>query len=259
MIKLIMKNKELIIVHIAVSLLLAFLVTNFCAYGKENDLYEERMHILQELGLPLPDSGIKLVPRATFNLTKDEIALGLYEEQQMREQGYIKDSTTRAQELIYLKQHAIELYKVHANITNDLSTHLRQSSDNLKLGFQLKTLPQSLTADYIGIVPQGGFHQEGWSGAVQFFISKDIGTCAYGQMNVAVSHTAIELAIEDATYIINGKLSLYEARGSKRTGFIYKVRWFDNDNFHELECANMKYSNSYKDKVINLANIIDAS
>ena len=245
-----MKNKKLLAV-----LLLAPIVS----FSAIDDLKEERMKILSDLGLPLPDSGIKLVPRAVFGLTEDEIKKGILEEQQMKTKGYIEEYSPRPMELIHFKEHAKLQFKQYANVSNEASTHLRSSIKDLKLGFKFKGVPKGIVTNFIGIVPQGGFQQEGWSGAVQFFESKKIGTCAYAEMNVAISHTATEIALEDATYIINGKLSLVEVRGNKSSGFDYKVRWFDDIAFHELECANMKYSTDTTNAVIALANTIDSN
>ena len=245
-----MKNKKILAV-----LLLAPLI----GFSAIDDLKEERMKILSDLGLPLPGSGIKLVPRATFGLTEDEMKIGLLEEQQMKTNGYIEENSPRPMELIYFKEHAKLQFKQYANVSSDASTHLRTSIKDLKLGFKFKGVPRSLVTNYIGIVPQGGFHkEEGWSGAVQFFESKNIGTCAYAEMNVAASHTATEIALEDAAYTINNKLTLFEVRGNKSSGFDYKIRWFDDIAFHELECANMKYSENTTKSVIALANQIDA-
>ncbi|MGC1182061.1 hypothetical protein, partial [Legionella sp.] len=97
-------------------------------------------------------------------------------------------------------------------------THIRESSDNIKLAFKFKGVPTSLMISQIGFVPQGAFHKEGWTDAVQFFDAKNIGTCAYAQMNVAASHTAAEIVLEDATYTTNNKVTLMEVRGNKSSG-----------------------------------------
>lgn len=111
----------------------------------------------------------------------------------------------------------------------------------------------------IGVVPQGAFHEElgGWSGAAQFFDAKNIGSCSYGVMNVKASGTSALLAIEDVVYDVNNKATIILAEGNEKSGFIYKVEWYDNDNFHELECANMKYSANIKNAVVELAKNID--
>lgn len=59
------------------------------------------------------------------------------------------------------------------------------------------------------------------------------------------------------TYIINKKPTISIVEGSPNTGFIYKIEWYDHESFHELECANMKYSSDLAKSVTNLAKDID--
>lgn len=191
------------------------LLAPLIGFSGTSDLKEEHMKILSELGLPLPGSGIKLVPRAIFGDTEEELKKGLLEEKQMKENGYIEENTSRPMELIHFKDHAKFQMKQYANDSRNASTHIRESSDNIKLAFKFKGVPTSLMISQIGFVPQGAFHKEGWTGAVQFFDAKNIGTCAYAQMNVAASHTAAEIVLEDATYTINNKVTLMEVRGNK--------------------------------------------
>jgi hypothetical protein len=243
-----MKNKKLLAV-----LLFAPIV----GFGAIDDLKEERMKILADAGLALPDSGIKLVPRSMLNLTEEELKKGDLAKEQIKNQGYANEETSRPMELLNFKSHAESEYKNNEGNIRNSSTHIRHSIQDLKLGFIFKGVPAGLMRNYIGVVPQGGFHKEGWSGAVQFFDHKTIGTCTYSVMNIKVSHGGVQLAIEDVTYDVNNKATLLQTFGSKSSGFIYKVKWYDNQNFHELECANMKYSADTNNSVIALANQID--
>lgn len=111
----------------------------------------------------------------------------------------------------------------------------------------------------IGATPQGSFHEEanGWSGVAQFFDAKNIGSCSYSVMNVKVSGTSAQLAMEDVVYDINNKPTIILAEGNKNSGFLYKVEWYDDENFHELECANQNYSKQINQAVIELAKQID--
>jgi len=111
----------------------------------------------------------------------------------------------------------------------------------------------------IGVAPQGAFHEEsgGWSGVAQFFDVKNIGSCSYGVMNVKASGISALLAMEDVVYDVNNKATIILVEGCEKSGFIYKVEWYDNENFHELECANMEYSADINDAVVELAKKID--
>lgn len=227
---------------------------------------QKRMKALSDLGLPLPGSGIKLVPRAMLELSKEQLEKGAKAEEEMKTLGYALVNTNRPQELLNFHNYAKTQFKLYASNHRDTSTHLRQQIKDLKLAFNFKGVPQGTVLSaagnitLLGVAPQGGFHEDkgGWSGAGQYFDAKNIGSCSYGVMNVAASNTAAELAMEDVTYSVNNKATIITVEGNKSSGFLYKVDWYDDDNFHELECANMAYSKNTTNAVIALANQIDA-
>ncbi|MEI6096061.1 MAG: hypothetical protein WCR08_11505 [Gammaproteobacteria bacterium] len=255
------------------ALLIAFVAFSIVSFAQtqENSDEQARMKMLADLGLPLPGSGIKLVPRSKLNLSKEQLALGKKAEEEMNTLGYAIDNSDRPKELLNMRHEAKSHFRIQsAKAMSDTNTGLRPKVENLKLAFKFKGVSQSKDQHtpkmalenkiiLIGAAPQGGFHENkgGWSGAVQFFEMKNIGTCSYGLMNVKASNTAAELAIEDVTYLVNKKATITTVYGSPSTGFIYKVEWYDNENFHELECANMTYSPNLKQEVINLAKNID--
>lgn len=232
-----------------------------------------RMKMLSDLGLPLPGSGIKIVPRAQLHLSEEQLALGKKAEEEMKTLGYAINPSEYPKELLNMRHKIQSQRKLQAASLSDESTELRSKIQDLKLAFKFKGVSQlknshsrklqstlsSNEVTLIGVVPQGGFHKEkgGWSGAAQFFVVKNIGTCSYGVMSVKASNTAAELAAEDVTYIINKKPTITTVEGSPNTGFIYKIEWYDNEKFHELECANMKYSSELTISVTNLAKDID--
>ena len=227
----------------------------------------KRMKVLSELGLPLPGSGIKLVPRSTLGLSEEQLTKGAKAEEEMKTLGYAVVDTNRPQELLNFHNYSKTQFKLYAGNERVTSTHLRQNIEDLKLAFDFKGVPQGNTLSaggnitLLGVAPQGGFHDDkgGWSGAAQYFDAKNIGSCSYGVMNVAASNTAAELAIEDVTYSVSNKATIITVEGNKGSGFLYKVDWYDDKNFHELECANLKYSADTTNAVIALANQIDAN
>lgn len=233
-----------------------------------------RMKMLSDLGLPLPGSGIKIVPRTQLHLSEEQIALGKKAQEEMKTLGYAINPSDYPRELLNIRKQLQSRRKLQAASLSDESTELRPKIQDLKLAFKfegvtplknahsrrLQGISSSNEITLIGTVPQGGFHKEkgGWSGAAQFFAVKNIGTCSYGVINVKASNTAAELAAEDVTYVINKKPTISTVEGSPNTGFIYKIEWYDNESFHELECANMKYSSDLTKSVTNLAKDIDA-
>jgi hypothetical protein len=224
------------------------------------------MKILAELGLPLPGSGIKLVPRALMNLPEDIIIQGQKEEKEYAEKGFIEKFTMRPKELLKIDETFANSNFIKEDMSHERSTGLSPSISNLKLAFKFPNLSKSLMSSngmhMLAATPMGGFHEEkgGWSGASQFFTVNNIGTCSYDIMNVSVSNTATELAQEDVSYTINNKATvLLSPEGNEMSGYIYSLKWYDNENFHTLECANMNYSKQMNDDVIELAKKIDIS
>lgn len=240
-----------------ISILLALIP--FSTFSFQHEPSEKDKQFLASLGLPLPDSGIHIVPRSVMGLPDEIIEKGDIEKAQMNNRGYAIDNSYRPRELLNFNKHAEIQFKMYKDVTRDSSTHIRQSSKDLKLAFEYKGIPKTLVNKNIGFVPQGSFHENGWSGIVQFFEVKNIGTCAYAHKDVKASHTAVELAMEDVTYDVSSKATLKTVRGNKGNGFVYKIEWYDDSSFHELECANMNYSSEITESVINLANEIDNS
>jgi hypothetical protein len=243
---------------------------------------QKNIQMLKELGLPLPGSGIKLVPRAMLGLSEEQLKKGVKAEEDMKTLGYSLQDTNRPANLLRFRHYAKMQFKTNINNASDTSTHLRENLGDLKLAFKFEGILKHNRLNYqsnsflpeesnqhndldndltlIGVAPQGGFHEDkgGWSGVAQYFSSKKIGTCSYSVMNVKASNTAAELAMEDVTYVINNKATLITVEGKKGSGFIYEVSWYDEKNFHELECANMKYSRNTTNDVIALAKKIDS-
>lgn len=235
----------------------ALLILSCSVNSFSMEIPESHKKILEEMGLPLPGSGIKLVPRATMGLPADILERGKKDEKQLSRLGYVVDKSPRAQELLTFKEHAAVQFNLYADNNREQSTHLRQSINDLRLGFDYKTIPDSLVYEKIAYSPQGGFHDNGWSGVVEFFQSLEGSICAYAESNLSESHAAAELAMEDVKYSINNKPTLNTIRGTKSQGFVYKMKWFDNEAFHELECANKEYTKDIANSLIELANQID--
>ena len=253
---------------IILSALIALSATAFALTPEERaEAEKENMKILAQMGLPLPGSGIRVVPRTMLGLTPEEIAQGDKEMAEFKEKGYVNKYINRPRELLSMTPTRVKNeLKTSVNKESDGYTGLSANVSQMKLAFTFPSLNKNKSlkaADDINVMtaaPKGGFHQElgGWSGASQFFIHKEIGTCSYGVMNVKASNTAAQLAQEDVTYTVNNKATiLMPVEGSNSSGYLYFVKWYDDNNFHELECANMKYSADINDAVIELAKKID--
>lgn len=219
---------------------------------------------LAELGLPLPRSGIQIVPRSQLGMPDELLKQGLAEIKQREELGYAKSDDPYIAELLAMKKTASHDIKLYANNQDAESTHLRKSVEDLKLAFKFPGTDAKGKLYYtpgmqvLGAAPQGSYDKDnGWSGAVNFFAYRNIGVCSYDVMNVEASGTAAWLAAEDVTYEVNDKPTLISVDGSPGYGFLYKVEWFDEVNFHELQCATQTYSIEIKQSIISLAKQLD--
>lgn len=235
--------------------------------GELAEQEKENMKMLAQLGLPLPGSGIKVVPRSELHLTEEQMLQGAREDQEIRDKGYVSTYTNRPRELLTIEKNISKNHLLANQPLSNESTELRSSPKQIPLAFKYKGIEvnKGIAASggvkLIAAAPKGAYHadQEGWSGVAQFFKEPSIGTCAYSVMNVKAANSAVLLAQEDVTYIINDKATLNHIEGSEDSGFIYLVKWYDPDNFHELECASMTYSNEKNQEVIELAKRIDSS
>lgn len=250
--------------NLSIVIFLSTLTFSACAQqSSEHDKMIDK--IRGELGLPEFKSGIKVVPRSRLGMPDEVLKEGQVEAKQRKTLGYAEKNMPYAAELLEMETTAPIHIKQYATNLSDQGTHLRHSINDLKLAFKFKEItndklsPYGLHINMLGAAPQGAYHEEsgGWFSAALFFVSKNIGTCVYSMRNVKASGTAALLAKEDVVYVINDKATLVKVDGSKNSGFLYQVEWFDKNNFHDLECANTQYSKHIKDEVINLARTID--
>jgi hypothetical protein len=108
----------------------------------------------------------------------------------------------------------------------------------------------------MGIVP---ICRLGWVGAQEIFKSKAGMNCSYTENNIKLSHGFIVIAMEDASYEVNGKASTVTIMGNQSSGFTYKVEWYDALFFREIECAGPDYNSKMTSLVINIAKAADNS
>ena len=100
---------------------------------------------------------------------------------------------------------------------------------------------------------------QGWVGAVQYFVNKNIGNCSFAENNVRLSHGSVVVAKELAREDVNGKVTVVNVTGDPGDGFLYEVEWYDQTFFRTLQCANKKFSPYLTEQVITLAKRIDSN
>lgn len=68
----------------------------------------------------------------------------------------------------------------------------------------------------------------------------------------------MELIKEVVTNDIHNKPTIILVKGTKESGFVYKLKWHDATFSRELECANSEFSPKLRMEIIELANRIDS-
>lgn len=84
-----------------------------------------------------------------------------------------------------------------------------------------------------------------------------VGVCNYSENNIKLSHGSIIIPEEDARKDINGKYTTIDIEGKKKSGFVYDIRWYDDNFFRQLECTSPQYDPDITQKLVELAKKID--
>ena len=224
----------------------------------EDETYKHQMEYLKNEGVPLPDEGVVLVDKEQLHMPAYILAKHQAEYAEIAKFGYAKQDSPRADELLHFKKIAKAQAKKYSGFQKPYSTTLRASVDEMQFAYTFVGVPKEEIAHFIGIAPVGKYeHGKGWSGGVEFFDDKLIGTCAYTEKNLKITHGSSRIDKDIVTQQVNGKVTLSDARGSDATGYLYQVTWFDLVFERTLECANKKYSSDNMKQLIALANRID--
>jgi len=270
-------KKKLLIAGISAIVSFNVMVNGQQALTKK-EINKRSQEILAKSGIELPkyneinivsaskyinDEGIKQNENDAHMAAKMKEYLAMNDEQQRN--GYVKDNEPRAKELRDLKYVAPYQQKKYKGILSPESTHIRSSSHELKLAYTFVGVPKEEMDLNIGVAPYGAYKSmkngddgDGWDGAVQFFNKKDIGSCAFTEHNRKLAHSGVELIKELVTYDVHNKPTIVLVKGNKKTGFVYKLKWYDTTFSRELECANKEFSQQLRTEVIALANRIES-
>lgn len=270
-------NKKLLAVGISALFSFSVIASNQQALTKE-EIIKRNKEILAKAGIEIPEyNEINIVPASNYINNKNvkqnandahmakkmQEYLAMNDEQQKN--GYVKVNEPRAKELLDLKNTVSYQKKKYQSVLSPESTHIRDSSNELKLAYTFVGVPPEDMDMSIGIAPYGAYKSikngdagDGWDGAVQFFDKKGIGSCAFTEHNRKLSGLGIELIKELVSYDIQNRPTVILVTGTKETGYIYKIKWYDPTFSRELECANMEFSPQIKENVITLASRIES-
>ncbi|WP_115705393.1 hypothetical protein [Legionella sainthelensi] len=269
-------NSKLLIAGITALFSFSVIASNEQALTKE-EINKKNKEILAKAGIEIPEyNEINIVTANKYiNSMNIKDANDAHLAKKMREylvmndeqqkNGYVNDNEPRAKELLDLKNTAAYQKKKYNGVLSAESTHIRDSSTDLKLAYTFVGVPPEDMDMSIGFAPYGAYKSvkngdtgNGWDGAVQFFDKNGIGSCAFSEHNRKLSGLGVELIKELVSYDVQNRPTVILVKGTKESGYLYKIKWYDPTFSRELECANMEFSPQIKENVIALASRIES-
>jgi hypothetical protein len=177
-----------------------------------------------------------------------------------KQKGYQENELNNANFLLNLKSNARkEIMQNNFSAYGDHDTHLKNHYSDIKLAFNFNGIAAINESTVIGYAAIGSYvknnTQDGWDGIRVFFDGHELGICAYAYNTIY----GAQLYSETVEYKVNNKPSLTVIEGNHNNGFTYLVEWFNESNMSTLECSNKKLDKTILDKLIMLANKIDAT
>lgn len=207
----------------------------------------------------MANSGIKVVPLSQMGMSEDYKQNIINEMAEQKRNGFILNKDGEAYKKIATAEKDIERLKSERKRylkPGTLDTDIQKNISDIKLSFNYKSIQQP-GITIIGYAPMGTYIKSGWTGIVEFFKHKDLGTCEYSINDMTLSQGEVIIAKEFVHYYVNHKAGISLIKGSDSTGFMYDLEWDDSKYNYKLECANMKFYKDIMSNMVKLANNID--
>ena len=171
--------------------------------------------------------------------------------------SYYKEDSDYARLLLSLKTG----YRVdrEQDIDEDVNQELQENLGKLKLA-NPAVIPRSLEKlNIIGATAMGLYIKDknGWSGYKLFFTLDADTTCAYSFLDLSLSKDKVKLEHGTMRVTVNGKQAYKLAYGSKPSGYVYAVNWYDDDKVYALDCATKRFNKNMLAAIIAMADAID--
>jgi hypothetical protein len=219
---------------------------------------QEKYEFFTKNGYPLPGTGATVVNKTEFTFTKEQSAVVNKFNLEQKTKGYYEIANKHAVLLLAMPETAENEYNERKLIPRKLTdTHLYEVLSDMPLKFKFKGVPKKLSTKIIGYAPEHSFVDNGWTGAIEFFVPSFGGVCAYHAISIELTQTSAYIPREIATHQVNNKLTTINVMGSQETGFVYEVEWWDKKFKQTLECASREYSEDIKAETVRLASLID--
>lgn len=219
---------------------------------------QEKYEFFTKKGMPIPGSGATVVDIKRMKMTRVQRAAVNQFNTDQKTKGYYETENKRAKLLLSMPETAEKEYNARKSIAlNPHDTHLYEVKSNLSMNYAYQGVPAALATKVIGYAPESVFVNNGWSGAVEFFVPAFGGVCAFREVNIAITKSSAYIPKEIATDVVNKKLTTMNAVGNKESGFVYEIEWWDQHFKRTLECASKTYADARRSQIIELAKQID--
>lgn len=219
---------------------------------------QEKYEFFTKKGMPVPGSGANAVDTKGFKMTSAQSASVNKFNADQKTKGYSEQENKKATLLLAMPETAEKEYNARKSIAfNPHDTHLYEVKNNLAMNYDYKGVPAALATKVIGYAPESTFVNNGWSGAVEFFVPSFGGVCAFREVNIGITKSSAYIPKEIATHLVNKKITTMNAVGNKESGFVYEVEWWDKKFKRTLECAAKEYTDAMRTQALELARKID--
>lgn len=219
---------------------------------------QEKYEFFTKKGVPVPGSGATVEDTKGFKMTSSQSAYVNKFNLDQKTKGYHEEANKKAKLLLAMPETAEKEYNARKSIAfNPQDTHLYEVKSNMAMNYSYKGVPATLATKVIGYAPESTFVNNGWSGAVEFFVPSFGGVCAFREVNIEITKSSAYIPKEIATHLVNKKITTMNAVGNKDSGFVYEVEWWDKKFKRTLECASKDYSATISRKTLELAKDID--
>lgn len=221
---------------------------------------QEKYEFFIKKGMPVPGSGASVVNIKDLKITHEQSEEVNKFNSDQKNKGYYQETNKKAKLLLSMPETAEKEYIARRAIAyNPQDTHLYEVKSHLAMNYDYKGVPQALVTKVIGYAPESIFVNNGWAGAVEYFIPTFGGVCAFHEVNIEITKSAAYIPKEIATYLVNSKITTMNIVGNEEYGFVYEIEWWDKKFKRTLECALQEYTNGMRKSTIKLAKKIDFS
>lgn len=219
---------------------------------------QEKYEFFTKKGMPVPGSGANVVDTKGFKMTSAQSASVNKFNADQKTKGYSEQNNKKAKLLLAMPETAEKEYNARKSVAfNPQDTLLYEVKSNLPMNYPYKGVPAALAIKVIGYAPESTFVNNGWSGAVEFFVPSFGGVCAFREVNIEITKSSAYIPKEIATYLVNKKITTMNAVGNKESGFVYEIEWWDKKFKRTLECASKEYADAMRTQTLELAKQID--